>query len=30
MQDLVFQLLTFGFFALCALYVHLVDRKEKK
>lgn len=30
MQDFIFQILLFGFFALCALYVHLADRKEKQ
>jgi hypothetical protein len=30
MQDLMFQILLFGFFALCALYVYFADRKEKK
>lgn len=30
MQDVIFQILMFGFFALCAVYVHLADRKEQK
>jgi hypothetical protein len=30
MQDVLFQILLFGFFALCAAYVCFADRKEKQ
>jgi hypothetical protein len=30
MQDFMFQILLFAFFALCAAYVYFADRKEKK
>jgi hypothetical protein len=30
MQDLMFQVVLFGFFGLCAAYVYFADRKEKK